>query len=64
MEQTNIVRQLRKERGWTQAELAKRSGLCIPVICKMERNAQDISLASMKKVADALEEPLRVVFML
>lgn len=49
----NIVR-LRKERGWSQEELAFESGLHRTFVAHTERQARNISLDNIERVAIAL----------
>ena len=47
------VRALRRERGWTQAELAERAALSEPTVRRFERTGQ-AQLASVIQLASAL----------
>lgn len=48
--------QLRRRRGWTQEELAERSGVSVSVIRKLERGERDSAgLSTMRKFASALD---------
>lgn len=58
---TNLQK-IRKERGLTQAELAKRSGVSLKTIQALEVGRNNINKAEVMKVlriADALECPVR-----
>lgn len=46
------------ERGWSQAELARRSGEPLMQVSKMVRGTQQIRLAAVVRVARALEVPV------
>jgi transcriptional regulator with XRE-family HTH domain len=50
----SIVAQLRKEKGWTQSELAMISGLCQPNVSRIEAELMVPRLATMNKLATAL----------
>lgn len=52
-----IIR-LRKEKGWSQNELAKMLGTSGPIIGKYERNEMVPSVEVAKKLADAFETTL------
>ena len=45
------VRTLRKDRGWTQEELAHRSGLNRSYMSDVERGKSDVSLSTLQKIA-------------
>jgi transcriptional regulator with XRE-family HTH domain len=49
------VRALRAERGWTQEELAHRSGLNRSYMSEVERGISDVSLSTLQKIAKTLE---------
>jgi transcriptional regulator with XRE-family HTH domain len=48
------LRELRQEKGWSQDELAARSGLHRTYIGTVERAEQSITVDSMEKLASAL----------
>lgn len=48
------IRELRQEKGWSQDELAARSGLHRTYIGTVERAEQSITVDSMEKLAAAL----------
>lgn len=47
------LRAARRARGWTQAELARRSGVSVPTIARMERSGQG-QLSSLTRLCAAL----------
>lgn len=56
------VQAFRKERGWTQEELADRSGLHPTYIGGIERGERNATIASFQKVADSLDIDLGDLF--
>jgi len=61
MNQTRIAA-LRKARGWTQERLAEESGVAVRTIQRLEAG-KDASLETIKLLADALDVPVRDLFM-
>ncbi len=55
------VRQLRKERGWTQKELGEASGLSKPYISRVENDDIGFSFKAATKIAEALDRPLALL---
>ncbi|MFM0089306.1 helix-turn-helix transcriptional regulator [Paraburkholderia sediminicola] len=55
------LRRLRRERGWSQEELAGRTELDRSFIAHVEREARNISLDNIEKLADAFEVPVFVL---
>lgn len=49
------VRALRVEKGWTQEDLADRSGLTSVQISRVERGAREIRLTTLLRLLKALE---------
>ena len=58
----NIIR-LRRERGWSQEGLAFECGLHRTFIAHVERQARNISLDNMERVANALGVPIYTLLM-
>jgi transcriptional regulator with XRE-family HTH domain len=52
------VRELRDERGWSQDDLAKATGLSTAYIGTIERAEQSIAIDNMEKIADAFKVPI------
>lgn len=50
----NIV-QLRKARGWTQQELARRYGTTQSVVVRWEQPIADMTLNTLEKIAEVFE---------
>ena len=57
---TNLVR-FRRERGWSQEKLAFESGLDRSFIAHVERQARNISLDSITRLARTLGVPVHVL---
>ncbi|MCB1531576.1 MAG: helix-turn-helix transcriptional regulator [Alphaproteobacteria bacterium] len=53
--QESPVKIVRKHRGMTQAELAKKSGISRPYLTEIETGKKDGSIRAMKALADALD---------
>lgn len=51
METGNIIITLRKEKGWSQGDLAKQSGVSREMIGKYERGEAVPSIEAAKKIA-------------
>lgn len=58
METGNIISTLRKEKDWSQTELATKSGVSREMIGKYERGEAVPSIEAAKKIADAFEVSL------
>jgi transcriptional regulator with XRE-family HTH domain len=48
-----IIREARKERGWSQTELGEKSGVSRPTIARVESDS-DVTTATLVKIAEAL----------
>lgn len=53
--QDSPIKIVRKHRGMTQAELAKKSGLSRPYLTEIETGKKDGSIRAMKSLAEALD---------
>jgi transcriptional regulator with XRE-family HTH domain len=58
----NIIR-LRREREWSQEALAFECGLHRTFIAHVERQARNISLDNLERIADALGVPIYTLLM-
>lgn len=58
METGSIITSLRKEKDWSQTELATKSGVSCEMIGKYERGEAVPSIEAAKKIADAFEVSL------
>jgi transcriptional regulator with XRE-family HTH domain len=58
---SNKVKKLRKSKGWTQEELAVRTGLHRTYIGSIERCERNVSLINVEKIADALKVPVETL---
>ncbi|MGD7104403.1 helix-turn-helix domain-containing protein [Ralstonia pseudosolanacearum] len=56
------MRRLRAEQGWTQEELAHRSGLDRSFLAHVERCARNVSLDVIERIAAAFELPVADLF--
>ena len=56
------IRELRKHKGWSQAELARRAGTRQPVIARIEQGKVSPSLPLLERIARALECELEIRF--
>lgn len=59
-----IIKQLislRKERGYSQRELAERSGIDASQLAKIERGYNSPSVATLTKIAEALGADIKIV---
>ncbi|HJC29027.1 MAG TPA: helix-turn-helix domain-containing protein [Candidatus Dietzia intestinipullorum] len=49
----DVIREARKKKGWSQAELGEKSGLSRPTIARIEGN-NDVTTATIAKIAQVL----------
>lgn len=54
----NLVSELRKEKGFTQADLAEQMGVTDKAVSKWERDLSYPDISSIPKLAEVLEVPL------
>jgi transcriptional regulator with XRE-family HTH domain len=55
------AKQLRKAKGWSQEDLAKKSGLHRTYIGSIERSERNVSLINIEKIAKALRVRITVL---
>lgn len=58
----NIVR-LRKEKGWSQEDLALEAGLHRTFVAHVERQARNISIDNVERLADALQVSIHALLL-
>jgi transcriptional regulator with XRE-family HTH domain len=51
------LRRARLERGWSQAQLARESGLFVTEISRIERGSREVRLTTLMRLVDALGAP-------
>jgi transcriptional regulator with XRE-family HTH domain len=56
------LRELRKQRGWTLAQVSSRTGLAISTLSKVEHNQISLTYQNLAKLADGLELDLADLF--
>jgi transcriptional regulator with XRE-family HTH domain len=56
------IRRLRKDRGFTQEQLAEEAGMAMRYLSGVERGEENPTLRFMAKIADALGVPLPDLF--
>ncbi|WP_138992740.1 helix-turn-helix domain-containing protein [Larkinella sp. C7] len=56
------IKQARVEAGLTQKELGERMGVGTPTISKYENNGQNLTVQTLKKIAEALKIKLNISF--
>jgi len=59
----NMIR-LRREKGWSQEALAHECGLHRTFVAHVERQARNISLDNLERIAQAFEVPIYTLLML
>jgi transcriptional regulator with XRE-family HTH domain len=55
------VRRIRKKKGWSQEELAKKAGLHRTYIGSIERSERNVSLINIEKIAKSLQVKIRAL---
>lgn len=57
-----VIAQLRREKSWTQEFLSQQSKLSMGYISRVELGKQNISLESIRYIAQALDVPVSEIF--
>jgi len=57
------IRDIRKQRGWSQEELGEKAGFHFSYIGGVERAEKNITLVNLLKIADALDVQIMDLFM-
>jgi hypothetical protein len=60
MDPAQVIRDVRRRQGLTQAQLARRAGTSQPVVSAYERGQRDPSYQTLRKLVEAAGERLRV----
>ena len=58
----NDLKQLRRQKGFTQQELAKKAGLSQSLIARIEKGTVDPRLSTIKKISNVLEKTKKVIY--
>lgn len=56
------IRKIRKEFGWTQADLAEKSGISVPFMTQIELGRKSASLEVVQNIAAALNISYKQLF--
>ncbi|GAB3726647.1 helix-turn-helix domain-containing protein [Spirosoma lituiforme] len=62
VETGNLIRQARIEKGLTQKELGEKIGVGEPTVNKYEGGKQNLTVETLKRIADALGMQIRITF--
>jgi len=58
------IKLCRTQKGWTQVNLSKRTGIAISHVSMIERNQRDPSMKAIQAIAEAFGMPLNVLVFL
>ncbi|WP_338874928.1 helix-turn-helix transcriptional regulator [Spirosoma sp. SC4-14] len=58
----SLIRKARMEQGLTQKELGEKIGVGEPTVNKYESGKQNLTVETLKRVADALDMQIKVTF--
>jgi transcriptional regulator with XRE-family HTH domain len=61
LKQVNMIRLLREELGWSQADLAERLGVQQSAVSKLENNPDNITIGKLANVVTALGGEWKIV---
>lgn len=56
------LRAIRKKKGFTQADLAKKAGIPRPTISRIENGERNVTMRKLKRIANALDMDLEIRF--
>lgn len=57
-----VIKNIRKQRGQTQNEFASLCGITQTYLSQIERNSKEPNLSTLKKISEALNLPLPILF--
>jgi len=60
----NAIRECRKRRGVSQTDIALRADCSVSYLSMLENNKRDPTLSMVSKIADALQVPVGVLFVM
>ena len=55
-----LIREARKAKGLTQSELAEQLGISVSTVNKYEKDSQNLTINTLKKIASALKLKLNI----
>lgn len=58
------IQTCRMQRGFSQAELARRAGISVSYLSMLENSKRDPTISTVEKVATALGVPIEILFFL
>ena len=64
MDLGNVIRNIRKQKGQTQAEFASLCGITQTYLSQIEGNLKEPNLSTLKTISEKLDIPLPILFFL
>lgn len=64
MDLGNIIKDIRKQKGQTQGELALSCGITQTYLSQIESNLKEPNLSTLKSISESLNVPLPILFFL
>lgn len=58
------IQTCRMQRGFSQADLAKRAGISVSYLSMLENSKRDPTISTVQKIANALGVPIEILFFL
>jgi transcriptional regulator with XRE-family HTH domain len=58
------IQTCRMQRGFSQADLAKRAGISVSYLSMLENSKRDPTISTVEKIANALGVPIEILFFL